>query len=262
LVPWAGRNMSLVSNEEGKVETSAATATLADKASSLVRKRMRNVTYYKRLHAGSVLWLNAVRLTQQNICNFYDPDDLRVRAKQFFSLGMSLGKILLIENPGQVLVALNLLMLEYEYMFYTNGPAQVVKLLYAEESSCVPRSLVHYVESQPFPVTLKKFQNDIVFEFLFCPHENANQLDYFVVFDTLCDTLALIYEKLNLLDVKYDHVYNDLITFDNKIKHHIFSKISKEMHALSEEVVSVQLKTMDNLFESQDGLRAMFQDNW
>ena len=184
--------MSLVSNEEGKVETSAATATLADKASSLVRKRMRNVTYYKRLHAGSVLWLNAVRLTQQNICNFYDPDDLRVRAKQFFSLGMSLGKILLIENPGQVLVALNLLMLEYEYMFYTNGPAQVVKLLYAEESSCVPRSLVHYVESQPFPVTLKKFQNDIVFEFLFCPHENANQLDYFVVFDTLCDTLALI----------------------------------------------------------------------
>ena len=101
-----------------------------------------------------------------------------------------------------------------------------------------------------------------MFEFLFCPHENANQLDYFVVFDTLCDTLALIYEKLNLLDVKYDHVYNDLITFDNKIKHHIFSKISKEMHALSEEVVSVQLKTMDNLFESQDGLRAMFQDNW
>ena len=53
-----------------------------DRAIKMIQKRTVNISYFKRLHEGSLLWLNAVRLTHENIQQYYEAGELAARAQQ------------------------------------------------------------------------------------------------------------------------------------------------------------------------------------
>ena len=88
-------------------------------------------------------------------------------------------------------------------------------------------------------------------------------LDYFQVFYSLCESLTQLYEKFNNLDVEHKHHYEEFLAFDNKIKHHIISKISNDMNDLAQSVLHDQLETMENLLDDPgQGLCVMYEENW
>ena len=232
-----------------------------DRALKMIQKRVVNVSYFKRLHEGSLLWLNAIRLTHENIRQHYDAGELASRAKQLLCLGTSMSSLLDIESPSQMLYALLILFSEFEYHFLLSGPAQMMKLLYAREGSNYPQSLLGYKETEPSNVNVSKFQNEIVLEFLQVP-ANASDLDYFVIFDRFCEVLLSVYEKLEALPLENSNVYNNLVMFDKKLKAFIISRISHEMNDLAKNVLQTQCSTMDNLFESEQGLRVYYEESW
>jgi hypothetical protein len=229
---------------------------------NIISKRLMNLDYYKRLHQGSLFWLNAIRLSHDHIRRHYDEETLALRAKQFFCLGMSIGNILRINDLSQALYATLLLFSEYEFHFHTAGPAQAIKLLYARDGTYFPQSLSAYNANEPANIQLSKFGKKVVLEFLKTPN-NTENLDYFQVFYSLCESLTQLYEKFNNLDVEHKHHYEEFLAFDNKIKHHIISKISNDMNDLAQSVLHDQLETMENLFDDPgQGLCVMYEENW
>ena len=74
---------------------------------NIISKRLMNLDYYKRLHQGSLFWLNAIRLSHDHIRRHYDKETLALRAKQFFCLGMSIGNILRINDISQAKIYIN-----------------------------------------------------------------------------------------------------------------------------------------------------------
>ena len=232
------------------------------KTKLIVSKRIMNLDYYKRLHEGHLFWLNAIRLSHDHILRHYDKEFLALRAKQFLCLGMSIGNILLIDDLNQALYACLLLLNEFEYYFHTAAPAQAMKLLYARDGTYFPQSLSIYEKTEPATVQLNKFGKKVVLEFLKVPN-NIDNLDYFEVFYSLCNSLAQLYNKFSDLPVDERHHFDEFVTFDSKIKHHIISKISTDMNELARSVLHDQLETMDNLFDDPgQGLCVMYEENW
>ena len=228
----------------------------------IISKRLMNLDYYKRLHEGSLFWLNAIRLSHDHIRRYYDKETLASRAKQFFCLGMSIGNILRIENLSQALYATLLLFSEFEFYFHTAGPAQAVKLLYARDGTYFPQSLSTYNSNEPANIQISKFGKKIVLEMLKVTN-NIDNLDYFQVFYSLCESLTQLYEKFNNLSVEQKHHYDEFILFDNKIKNHIIKIISNDMNNLAQSILHDQLETMENLFEDPgQGLCVMYEENW
>ena len=232
-----------------------------DRALKMIQKRTVNINYFKRLHEGSLLWLNAIRLTHENIQQHYEAGELAARAQQLLCLGTSMSDLLKIASASKMLYALVVLFSEFEYHFFLSGPAQMMKLLYAREGGNYPQSLLGYSESEPSNINVSKFQNEIVLEFLHVP-PNSTNLDYFMVFDRFCEVLLNVYERLETLPFENVNVYSNLVMFDKKLKTFIISRISHEMNSLAKTVVKTQCATMDNLFESEQGLRVFYEESW
>ncbi|GKT14207.1 hypothetical protein ADUPG1_010442 [Aduncisulcus paluster] len=64
----------------------------------IITKRLTNLEYLKRVHRGKAFWLNIVQLSPDDIVSSYDSTFLQNRTCIWFSLGVSLGR--LIPNPN------------------------------------------------------------------------------------------------------------------------------------------------------------------
>jgi len=107
----------------------------------LVRKRIESWKYLKRVHEGSIYWMNVVFLTKEDIANYYiDPKVLQKRAEEWFCLGISLANIFNlanISNGAPFLTAISQLWDEYESHYgYINAIQKMMKVTQkAEEKS-------------------------------------------------------------------------------------------------------------------------------
>lgn len=99
------------------------------KVEYIVTKRIANLEYIRKVHEGNVYWLNVVRLSKDDIKNFYHPQALQKRytvsinlsdvsrVQQWFYIGVSIAPLLQFQNGFQFVRACSQLMEEYEYHF-------------------------------------------------------------------------------------------------------------------------------------------------
>lgn len=199
----------------------------------LVHKRKTNLAYLKKVHQGNCFWLNATMFSSDDIAKYVRTVVPKARAEAFFYLGLSASRILSLPAGVATVRACAQLVEEFEY--YLSGTAmQSVKYFTAKPSACV------YPQSQPAegmseiarPV-LFRFHNNIVYEYLQVPFVSFD-LDYVEVLLSLCDALTALYSKLQHEDCfNHQMVYDTVIRFDARMKHHVINLIAKELTELA-----------------------------
>ncbi|KAJ3114803.1 hypothetical protein HK098_007165 [Nowakowskiella sp. JEL0407] len=80
----------------------------------LSNKRIALLHYLKSCHEGNAFFLNGVAISLEDLAQNYENDKMKKRTLSLFSLGLSIGNILLISNPNDFVKAYTQLMFEYE----------------------------------------------------------------------------------------------------------------------------------------------------
>ena len=167
---------------------------------TLIAKRRTNFAYLKRIHEGNSFWLNSVAMPVSNIRKFAaesgGPPD---RLLSFFYLGLSLGKILEHGIGFEVVKESLKLFEEWEYYFASFSVQSVKYVMASTVSSAFPDA-----EFDINRQTINKFNNDVIFERLTCPHVGFD-FDHVEVVRSLCDMLSSLYEKM-WADMSYRYV--------------------------------------------------------
>ena len=151
------------------------------------------------------------------------------RIESFFSLGISISKIVELKAGLPVVRAFSQLMEEWEYV-HSGSTMQSVKFVMAKNSTCV------YPQMSPIEgfsdlarPSVYKFHNAVVYEHLQLPHIPF-ELDYLEVFSGLCVELSKLYEKLIQEECFSNPViYDAIVRLDTRVKHHIINLVSKEV---------------------------------
>ncbi|CAE7722912.1 unnamed protein product, partial [Symbiodinium microadriaticum] len=118
-----------------------------------------------------------------------------IRAVMYYYLGLSLSKILGLQNGPVTIRAFAQLLEEWEYMF-ASAPMQGMKYVMARSSAfALPQFNPNDGDADQIKSSIYKFNNDVVYEHLLCPHVPFD-LDYLEVFHGLCDMLFALYGKL------------------------------------------------------------------
>lgn len=63
----------------GKFGSNASNDSKAQLLEYIVKKRVDNLDYIRRVHEGKVFWLNCVKITPQDIEQYYHPQTLQKR---------------------------------------------------------------------------------------------------------------------------------------------------------------------------------------
>ena len=144
--------------------------------------------------------LNSVAMPVSNIRKFAaesgGPPD---RLLSFFYLGLSLGKILEHGIGFEVVKESLKLFEEWEY-YFASFSVQSVKYVMARTVSSAFPDAEFDINRQ----TINKFNNDVIFERLTCPHVGFD-FDHVEVVRSLCDMLSSLYEKM-WADMSYRYV--------------------------------------------------------
>jgi hypothetical protein len=196
----------------------------------LVAKRLHNFDYIKRAHQGSVHWMNTVLLSKEDIINFYGKEKkevLQKRAEQWFYVGISLAPILTLSSGTPYVVALSTFWDEFEQW----GGKPVA-----------PKD--NLVDMKQARTGTGSGGN----EFLNTPNIPSS-LDYFEIVYTLCDLLEHIYKRFLSLDIT-PQIAKGIAKIDARFMHHILGRISKDLNAISLQLVKQQLAGLDPLFSS------------
>eukprot|EP01032_Pedospumella_encystans_P014292 gene14292-16429_t len=224
---------SLAEERERKIAEERANAALKlqrkQRLQAMIIKRQRNLAYLKKVHQGGCYWLNTILLTHADLLAYSTKFVSKQRVESFFSLGISISKIVEL-NPGLPVVrAFSQLMEEWEYV-HSGTTMQSVKFMMAKNSTCV------YPQMSPIEgfsdlarPSVYKFNNAVVFEHLRLPHIPF-ELDYLEVFTGLCVELSKLYEKLIHEECYANQIiYDTIVRLDTRVKHHIINLVSKEV---------------------------------
>ena len=86
-----------------------------EKIEYIVVKRQSTLDYLKRVHQGSVHWLNVITLSRSDINEFHEKTFLVKRSEQWFFLALSLCRLLELPNGPVIVRACVQLLEEFEY---------------------------------------------------------------------------------------------------------------------------------------------------
>lgn len=215
----------------------------------LVHKRKNNLTYLQKVVANlhESFWLNSVQFSKENL-SAYVSSVPKNRAEAFFFLGLSVSRLLAL--PAGLMTARACAQLLEEWEYYLAGTAmQGVKYFTARPANCVyPASPALENLSDISKPTLYRFANTVVYEYLQTPHISFT-LDYPEVVLSLCETLAKLYVRLGQHEDSYNHatVYETIMRFDTRMKHHVINLIAKELTELAGNLVRQQTSSLRNL---------------
>lgn len=156
----------------------------------------------KKIHEGKSYWLNCVSISIKDVNNFLIlNDDAWNRLIPFFYLGLSMANLLQSAVGFEIIQDSLQLLEEWEYHF-SSFSVQTVKNVMARnlqtafpeppESSETTASSSHH--------TINKFNNEVVYTKLLCPHVSF-ELNYSAVVHALCDVLGKLYDKIVIFPV-------------------------------------------------------------
>jgi len=190
---------------------------------ALIKRRIDSWKYLKKVHEGSLHWMNVVFLSKEEIFSHCDAKVLQKRAEEWFYLGVSLGPLLKLSGGEPFVRALVQLLDEFE-TYVKSG-----KVFRSRESAAKA-------------------------EFLVAPNV-PSALDYIQIVLTLCELLVLIYSKL--IDPTVDskslgkEFYSLLIKADGRFKQEVVSPISKDLNNTALALLRSQLSSLDTLYNSK-----------
>jgi len=201
----------------------------------------------QKVHQGGCYWLNTVLLTHADLLTYSTSIVSKQRVESFFSLGISISKIVEL-SPGLPIVrAFSQLMEEWEYV-HSGTTMQSVKFVMAKNSTCIYPQLspIEGFSDLARP-SVYKFNNAVVYEHLRLPHIPF-ELDYLEVFTVLCTELSKLYEKL-IHEECYSNqvIYDAIVRLDTRVKHHIINLVSKEVTDASAAKMKAGTRTLRSL---------------
>jgi hypothetical protein len=241
-----------------------------------IPRRQKELDYIKRVHSGSVHWLNTIKLTKQLILTLFDNNKLIKRTHRWFILGLSLGRILELTNVNAIARGLLQLIEEYEYYCNhsnltstINNTLELKNSLFYTHRKPLPQQLNFQLknnENEPIKVCLHKINRTVVYEFLLLPFQitqstNSNQLnlatesmDYCEIVHSLCDVLNLLYSKCldDTTSLNNSHVKEAIIKFDKSIKKLFISKVCSDLTEIASQVLQKEmLGLLNHMFVDQ-----------
>ena len=95
----------------------------------IVQKRQKNLEQLSLILEGGGIWLNCVPLSMEDIKSCMSPQHVQEYAQNFYILGISLGKILDLNNLGNIVKYLIQLFDEFE--LFTNGKLRINPIIAA-----------------------------------------------------------------------------------------------------------------------------------
>jgi hypothetical protein len=123
-----------------------------------------------------------------------------------------------------------------------------VKYFTARPSSCVfPQSIAPDSLQDLCKGSLHRFHNSIVYEYLLTPTFSF-ELDYVEVLLSLCDVMTELYQRFLHADCfHHGQVYDCILKFDARMKHHVINLVAKELTELASNKVRTQTQTLRSL---------------
>ncbi|KAF9195037.1 hypothetical protein BGZ51_006001 [Haplosporangium sp. Z 767] len=195
-------------------------------SNEILLKRVTTWEYLAHVHGGKAAYYNTIVLTEADLRRYYTPEAVQRRTYQFFLLGTSLANVLDIPHLSDYAKSLSAILQEFEHflsvesksmMSFFKGGRKVTDGWSFEETG----EYTHIeIRTMPF------------------------EMDYTVVFATLCEMVALSYKK-------FDTHKSSIIT-NSDVFHKIdtrFKKISnnaaRELEALVREAMQEELNSLD-----------------
>lgn len=239
----------------GKLVTNDSKAQLLE---YIVKKRVDNLDYIRRVHEGKVFWLNCVKITPQDIEQYYHPQTLQKRVQQWFYMGVSIAPLLQLENGYHFIRSCAQLMEEYEYHF-SNVAVQGMKILKALTVSSTEDDEETNI-NRPIKPVINKVGGTVVYEFLRTPNIPC-VLDYCQVVFSLCDILTFVYRKLMDESSVANSLHESIIRLDGRFKHHFFGLVSRDLNTLAMYIIKNKLATVESLFANSYEKKVMDENN-
>lgn len=105
----------------------------------------------------------------------------------------------------------------------------------------------HILATSDVSVGLKKFNGEMVYEFLTCPIINY-ELNYRLIFESLCAQLSDLYKYhfLNELNYCNQSNFDTLLKLDSKIKHYIINVVAKEFTEMAQSIIANSFEQLRN----------------
>lgn len=159
--------------------------------------RRTNFAYMKKIHEGKSYWLNSVSMTGTDINNFLVlNDDAWGRLVPFFYLGVSMARTLQRAAGMEAIQDVLQLFEEWEYHFSSFSVQSVKYVMARSLPTAYPGPVEDNEPTSPSShYAINKFNNEVVYSKLLCPHVSF-ELNYAAVVHALCDVLVKLYEKI------------------------------------------------------------------
>ncbi|OQS00203.1 hypothetical protein THRCLA_06154 [Thraustotheca clavata] len=214
----------------------------------LVTLRRNDLAYMKALHANPLksYFLNVALLkeSQLNMTSVLTSDQQQKKCQQLYYLGLSLGKLLELTNASQLALEGCQLMEELDFYFLPST-LQNMKLVVATKSSLYERQQEAMKEPlEPHRPVLRKWNQKPVYRRLLTPNISF-PLDYNQLVVSACEVLTHIYAKfMDDACSRNQFVFQAVLRFDEKIKKSLLEAISKQLAAISAEVIKDELAAL------------------
>ena len=174
--------------------------------------------------------MNTILLTSNDVQGLIGNHVPKQRVESFFSLGISVSKIVSLNAGVPIVRAFSQLMEEWEYV-HSGTAMQGVKFVMAKNSTCIypQMSPIEGLADLARP-SVYKFNNAVVYEHLQLPRI-PYELDYAEVFIGLCGELSRLYEKL-IHEECYSNqmIYDTIVRLDTRVKQQILTLVAKEVN--------------------------------
>ena len=242
----------------------------------LVAKRTKNFKYLIKMHKGGHFWLNTIFFSNEIIEEYVKKIVPVERGTHYLYLGLGIAKVLRLKVGHLSLRALAQLMEEWEY--YVSGTGmQSMKYMMAKPTYCPYPEIITSINNNnnssnsssssqshsnsssrsnsndmnntnsnnnnnnntATAVGLKKFNGEMVYEFLTCP-TITYELNYRLIFESLCGQLDDLYKNHFLNELNYCNQTNFdiLLKLDTKIKHYIINVVAKEFTEIAQTIIT------------------------
>eukprot|EP01099_Mayorella_cantabrigiensis_P008012 TRINITY_DN7372_c0_g1_i1.p1 TRINITY_DN7372_c0_g1~~TRINITY_DN7372_c0_g1_i1.p1 ORF type:complete len:265 (-),score=40.63 TRINITY_DN7372_c0_g1_i1:179-934(-) len=194
----------------------------------LVQDMQKRSAYMRKVHEGSVYWLNLLCLSTQTIHSYYSDPKFQIhkRAEEWFILGISIAPLLSLPS-STFLSSLSLLWEEWEVHFgYETLAGKGRKLM--------KKIVKGFSEKAPDPLSIISS----AYQVLATPNIPST-LDYCEILYVMCEMTALVYRKF-LEESQIDsETFHKISKIDYKFRHHIFHKMVEEINNLALQNVKV-----------------------
>ncbi|KAG0057865.1 hypothetical protein BGZ83_000052 [Gryganskiella cystojenkinii] len=205
-----------------------ATARMPSSAKELLRKRIVSWEYLGRVYNGQLAYYNTIVLTESDLRKHFAYETVQKRTLPLFLLGNSIAQLLDVPHLPDFVKALSVVLNEYEHFLSSSGSRSKMNFFGRRAS-----------DGRPFEESGEYAH----FEVKTVPFE----MDYTIVFTTLCEVIAEAYSKFDTQDPASLSHWTDHDLFQ-KIESRL-KKISntayKDLDSLTREVMQEELDMLD-----------------